>query len=696
MKNLILVFVVAFAFCTTAMASDIAFYVGQWNTDGWYDASQFDDVDTIIAQTGHLFNDIQQFDDTELAAFGTWVDDHTNNGVMDIIWLNGCTPTVLYPQGNTSPDGSRAELWLDGGNMIINVGDWFAYCSFEGGTRLDPDNGSAGAANILDLDASVIDDGTNAAPMVVTAAGATYLPSLNQVTSTRPVVLSQVTGDWEVAEVFAQNAAGTYADPVVIHNTATDGYLAIINQSTNWIADRGQTCAEFIANWARGLLSANPYPFNPSPTDGSTIDGYLYPPDYIYVVLTFEEGDWADSHVVYFSDNEALVNALDPSVSLGGPPDPLNPRTFYAGVPLPEWTPYNDSLVRGNTYYWCAVTTDVNGTPWQGPTWDFYVALAKASNPSPADGAKFLSLDPTLSWGAGVTEGYSSPHAHEIYFGTNYDDVNNATAGGPLHRATQSFGDETWEPNSDGGLTLDYSTDYYWRIDEKHGSFTITRVTGDVWKFTTGREGGGLRADFFEFPAQATPSRAVAFANLVHTRFDPEINFTWLAGPPDPCVAADGFASRWVGAVEAGWTETYTFNARTDDGVRLWIGGELIIDDWVEQGMSDAFSTTVNSTDWEIVPSGALYPPYWAYNPDPPNGAHTVDPAEFVQCTWTSGDYTAQHKVYWCEGDDPNLLTLVATKPVGEPNYDPGPLALETNYCWRVDEVNGTAEYRWH
>jgi len=51
MKNLILVFVVAFAFCTTAMASDIAFYVGQWNTDGWYDASQFDDVDTIIAQT---------------------------------------------------------------------------------------------------------------------------------------------------------------------------------------------------------------------------------------------------------------------------------------------------------------------------------------------------------------------------------------------------------------------------------------------------------------------------------------------------------------------------------------------------------------------------------------------------------------------------------------------------------------------
>ena len=66
MKKLVLVFVVAFAFCTMAMASDIAFYVGQWNTDGWYDASQFQDVDTIIAETGHLFKDIQRFDDITL------------------------------------------------------------------------------------------------------------------------------------------------------------------------------------------------------------------------------------------------------------------------------------------------------------------------------------------------------------------------------------------------------------------------------------------------------------------------------------------------------------------------------------------------------------------------------------------------------------------------------------------------------
>ncbi len=70
MKNLVIVLVVVFTFCTTAMASDIAFYVGQWNIDGWYDESQFTDVETIIAETGSLFKDVQQFDDTQFDDFG--------------------------------------------------------------------------------------------------------------------------------------------------------------------------------------------------------------------------------------------------------------------------------------------------------------------------------------------------------------------------------------------------------------------------------------------------------------------------------------------------------------------------------------------------------------------------------------------------------------------------------------------------
>ena len=58
------------------------------------------------------------------------------DGELDIIWLNGSTPSVLYPLENKKPDGSRAEKWLDDGNMIINVADWFAWGNFEKGFKV--------------------------------------------------------------------------------------------------------------------------------------------------------------------------------------------------------------------------------------------------------------------------------------------------------------------------------------------------------------------------------------------------------------------------------------------------------------------------------------------------------------------------------------------------------------------------------
>ncbi len=268
MKGLSIILSLILSLCLGGIvyASDIAFYIGQWNTDGWYDASQFDDVDTIIAETGKLFKDVQQFDDDQLDDFGAWAEANTDDGKFDIIWLNGCTPSCLYPNPNQEPDGSVAELWLDGGDMIINVGDWFAYCTYEGGPRggkgRGGDNGGNGAANILDLSAGIITGAT--VNLKVTPTGKKYIPSLEDPCKTdRPIVLSAVTGDWEVAAAFATTGGDddpkeTHADPVVLHNTKTDGYLAIINQAAGgpggWLDDRGAVCAEFIGNWAADVL----------------------------------------------------------------------------------------------------------------------------------------------------------------------------------------------------------------------------------------------------------------------------------------------------------------------------------------------------------------------------------------------------------------------------------------------------------
>ncbi len=256
MKAFSIFFSLMLLFCVSVHASDIAFYVGQWNVDGWYDASQFDDVEKIINTTGDMFEDVQKFDDEQLDNFKTWAEARIDDGKPDIIWLNGCMPSCLYPFPNLEPDGSVAERWLDGGNMIINVGDWFAYCSYEGGGR-KADNGGTGAANILDLSSGIIVSADNTV-LEVTETGAKYLPSIDDPCQTyRPVALAQVQDPWEVAAIFASQggsddpAKEVWADPVVIRNTETDGYLAIINQAGNagWLSDRGQVCAEFIKNW---------------------------------------------------------------------------------------------------------------------------------------------------------------------------------------------------------------------------------------------------------------------------------------------------------------------------------------------------------------------------------------------------------------------------------------------------------------
>ena len=60
------------------------------------------------------------------------------------------------------------------------------------------------------------------------------------------------------------------------------------------------------------------------------------------------------------------------------------------------------------------------------------------------------------------------------------------------------------------------------------------------------------------------------------------MNFTWPSGSPDPSIG-QLFSTRWVGQVEPQFSETYTFYTLIDNGVRLWVGGQLVIDDWINQ-----------------------------------------------------------------------------------------------------------------
>ncbi|HEX3019034.1 MAG TPA: autotransporter-associated beta strand repeat-containing protein, partial [Chitinispirillaceae bacterium] len=84
--------------------------------------------------------------------------------------------------------------------------------------------------------------------------------------------------------------------------------------------------------------------------------------------------------------------------------------------------------------------------------------------------------------------------------------------------------------------------------------------------------GTGLKAQYFDNND---------FTNLKVNRADANVNFDWAAGAPDLSMGSDDFSSRWIGKILPKYTQTYTFYVSSDDGVRLWVNNQLVINQWI-------------------------------------------------------------------------------------------------------------------
>jgi hypothetical protein len=60
------------------------------------------------------------------------------------------------------------------------------------------------------------------------------------------------------------------------------------------------------------------------------------------------------------------------------------------------------------------------------------------------------------------------------------------------------------------------------------------------------------------------------------------INYNWGSGGPGNGLANDNFSVRWTGTFSFN-AASYTFTARADDGIRVWLDGNSIIDAWRDQ-----------------------------------------------------------------------------------------------------------------
>lgn len=74
------------------------------------------------------------------------------------------------------------------------------------------------------------------------------------------------------------------------------------------------------------------------------------------------------------------------------------------------------------------------------------------------------------------------------------------------------------------------------------------------------------------------------FEQFSFARTEPTLNNAWGTGSPDSRIPADGFSVRWHGCLIPRYTQTYTLIPVTDDGVRLWVNGQLLVNDWNDHG----------------------------------------------------------------------------------------------------------------
>lgn len=105
-------------------------------------------------------------------------------------------------------------------------------------------------------------------------------------------------------------------------------------------------------------------------------------------------------------------------------------------------------------------------------------------------------------------------------------------------------------------------------------------------------------------PADTAPTRGLLAAyyrrteldsSSAVTRVEPQVDFRWGENAPVPDVPAQSFSARWSGQVAAQFTESYTFHVEAGGGARLWLDGQLILDQWRDRP-GEFYSTIVPLT----------------------------------------------------------------------------------------------------
>jgi hypothetical protein len=296
------------------------------------------------------------------------------------------------------------------------------------------------------------------------------------------------------------------------------GFVRIYDRDGEANVDDLIRVAEYMA-----MISGGPTP----------ADGALHPDT--WVSLEWGPGAYAASHDVYLGENFDDVDAGTGDTFQGNQPE----NYFTIGFP---GFPYPDGLAPGTTYYWRIDDVEADGvTKYRGKIWSFMIPPKTAYLPEPADGAGLVDPNTKLRWELGF-----GAKLHYVYFGDNFDEVNNAAGGLPQGSATYTPG------------PLKLAKTYYWRIDEFD---IIDTHKGNVWSFTTQ---GGVASpnpsngavDITQTPILTWSPGVYSASHQVYFGTDKEVVRNADTGSPEYKGAGDlGSESSEPGKLE--WNTTY-------------------------------------------------------------------------------------------------------------------------------------------
>jgi len=117
-------------------------------------------------------------------------------------------------------------------------------------------------------------------------------------------------------------------------------------------------------------------------------------------------------------------------------------------------------------------------------------------------------------------------------------------------------------------------------IEDGRAQTATSAVTVAVTSIPSGQgQGTGLCGYYF-------PN--TTFSGLSPGVIDPTVNFVWNGASPVAGVPGEYFSVRWLGQIQPQFTEDLTLVLRTDDGVRVWLDGQMVINDWFGRGATDS------------------------------------------------------------------------------------------------------------